>query len=956
MRFLVAWDGSELGTLALRATIHVLSRPGDQLLVYHVRNPGRYGALDEFEFDNLQKRLAEELEGARGLHILSQQKSGEMDEALIDAVFDACDLEGEGRLCQEEIRMALSGLGLQAKGPCAESLTRAEFHALARELESNGSKATLVVPFALRGLRLGQLQTISNACGCGQLDGWLANECRQLSENGQVKEDLYALDRFFVRPATAGQDKADAAFSIPAQVLERALIPGRPVHSVSFAQLMNGTGLRCDFFVSHSWSHPFTKTLVALNSCAKRCTGDTKKIAFWICLFALNQHDLKGELAGCELARMPFAYGLSKSKQGVVMVLDARVEPFRRIWCLYEVQRAWELAKDLRLITDCAEGASTEEELEVSGQFALTVAEELQSISAFDARSSDLQDKINIWHKIMNGSVKAAFPVHIFRTRFEMEVCNIHGFGKAWFTEFDAGVCRLLATPVFHFSLSKADLKVALRYLGLGAQCSPDDLAHLSSCIVAADLPPLHEVWVQNPSCGHCQLTHVYAHFGSSDLLECLLRAQADPQQQTQDVKFRQPLHFAAKAGHLHCTKLLLRFGAHAHCSDKNGETPLQIAAYGGHSPVLEELLQSKAWVNSADRDCWTPLICAARAGHEAVVKLLIEHKANLKAVDSLGRSALKHAQLAHHERAAARLARAKELDSDEALLEEEEEAEAEPDFLMQSLGLQRESQPEEVDYSSTNGQLLMTVHQKEKAEAIKISRMIVNFAARSSADVLVMGSTGRKETGSLNFQRTTLGSSAHLAALEAPCTVVLIRPGCRVDPKLATVFMVAVDGSFHSRYALQISTEWARPDKDEIVCRVFGPPEFTESVERLCTDQLQAVMRDKKVEYAVIPTELDETADVHGDDLSDTAQQCRFRQQAFLVFGARGRNSEGGADPSSPVSASEPGSPAADAPTTLGHVARWCIKEAQCSLIIARPKLWKSPTGLVIWRASSLP
>jgi len=272
-------------------------------------------------------------------------------------------------------------------------------------------------------------------------------------------------------------------------------------------------------------------------------------------------------------------------------------------------------------------------------------------------------------------------------------------------------------------------------------------------------------------------------------------------------------------------------------------------------------------------------------------------------------------------------------------------------------LSQQKSGEMDEVDYSSANGRLLMTVHQKEKAEAIKISRMIVNFAAISGADVLVMGSTGRKDTGSANFQRTTLGSSAHLAALEAPCTVVLIRPGCRVDPRLATVFMVAVDGSYHSSYALQLCTEWARPDKDEIVCRVFGPPEFTESVERLCTDQLQAVMRDKKVEYAVIPTELDETADVHGDDLSDTAQQCRFRQQAFLVFGARGRNSEGGTDPSSPtLSASEPGSPTADVPTTLGHVARWCIKEAQCSLIIARPKLWKSPAGLVIWRASSLP
>ena len=30
-----------------------------------------------------------------------------------------------------------------------------------------------------------------------------------------------------------------------------------------------------------------------------------------------------------------------------------------------------------------------------------------------------------------------------------------------------------------------------------------------------------------------------------------------------------------------------------------------------------------------------------------------------------------------------------------------------------------------------------------------------------------------------------------------------------------------------------------------------------------------------------MIPTELDETADVHGDDLSDAAKQCRFRAGA---------------------------------------------------------------------------
>ena len=91
----------------------------------------------------------------------------------------------------------------------------------------------------------------------------------------------------------------------------------------------------------------------------------------------------------------------------------------------------------------------------------------------------------------MNGSVKAAFPIHMFHKHFSTGLCSIRGFGKAWFTEFDAGVCRLLATPVFNFSLSQADLKVALRYLGLGAQCSPDDLQRLSSCIAMSDLVDL---------------------------------------------------------------------------------------------------------------------------------------------------------------------------------------------------------------------------------------------------------------------------------------------------------------------------------------------------------------------------------------------------------------------------------------------------------------------------------
>eukprot|EP00435_Cladocopium_sp_Y103_P018677 s1067_g4.t1 len=431
-------------------------------------------------------------------------------------------------------------------------------------------------------------------------------------------------------------------------------------------------------------------------------------------------------------------------------------------------------------------------------------------------------------------------------------------------------------------------------------------------------------VWVSNPSCGQCRLLHVYAHLGELQSLDFLLTARADPTERAKDPKQRAALHFAVKAGHDDCAKRLLEGKALAHDPDKNRETPLQIAAYGGFTSLAQLLLSSGAVVNAADRDQWTPLICAARAGHVETVELLWRNAPKCwRRIVSVRWWSAESNQFSGQQAFAS-----------------------------------------DVD---CHGKMLMTVHQKEKEEAVKISRMIVNFAACTNADVLVMGSTGLKEGRSNCFQRTTLGSSAHLAALEAPCSVVLIRPGCRVDPKLATVFMVAVDGSLHSQYALQMCTEWARPDKDEIVCRVFGPSDFTEPVERMCTDQLQAVMRTKKVEYAVIPTELDETADVHGDDLSDAAKQCRFRQQAFLVFGARGRRYEtSGSIPTSPTlsPAASDASPSGgdgdgdggDSATTLGHVARWCIKEAQCSLIIARPKMYQSPTGLVILRAASLP
>ncbi|CAK9009459.1 unnamed protein product [Durusdinium trenchii] len=415
---------------------------------------------------------------------------------------------------------------------------------------------------------------------------------------------------------------------------------------------MNPRGLPCDFFVSHSWSHPFADSVAALQReliLTKESPQRIPACVFWICLFALNQHNLQNELSK-DLAQMPFAYGLAKASRGVWMILDQGVEPFRRIWCLYEVQRAFELGQPLRLVLDGgavgSPGASkASPDPTAEAPLALLVAEELQRLSAFEASASILGDKIKIWHEILNPSVKNAFPIQKFETHFEEGTCAIRGFGPSWFTHFDSRVCQLLATPVFNFCLAEGRAALALRYLGLGAQSSLEELLTCERLLAT----PLREAWVYNPCCGEALLLHVFSHLGDSERLSFLLKAAANPAERAHDQKQRSALHFAAKAGHCHCVQQLLDAKAAAHCPDKNGETPLQIAAYGGHLPVAELLLERKAKVDSADRDRWTPLICAARAGHEPLVELLLAQKASVQAADMLGSTALRHAQMAGH-------------------------------------------------------------------------------------------------------------------------------------------------------------------------------------------------------------------------------------------------------------------------------------------------------------------
>ena len=67
-----------------------------------------------------------------------------------------------------------------------------------------------------------------------------------------------------------------------------------------FSQLVNPFCLFVHCFVSHFWGHNWTSTVTALDLWADsnydKLTSEKEALVFWICLFALNQHDVAEEV------------------------------------------------------------------------------------------------------------------------------------------------------------------------------------------------------------------------------------------------------------------------------------------------------------------------------------------------------------------------------------------------------------------------------------------------------------------------------------------------------------------------------------------------------------------------------------------------------------------------------------------------------------------------------------
>ena len=114
---------------------------------------------------------------------------------------------------------------------------------------------------------------------------------------------------------------------------------------------------------------------------------------------------------------------------------------------------------------------------------------------------------------------------------------------------------------------------------------------------------------------------------GNDSVVEILLKRGADVEHRTKDGCTA--LMFAALAGHVKVTRLLLEHGAKINVeSDSNKDSPLTFACWKGHKKVVQLLLEHRANLEHRTKEGFTPLMFAALGGHTDVAGLLLERGA----------------------------------------------------------------------------------------------------------------------------------------------------------------------------------------------------------------------------------------------------------------------------------------------------------------------------------------
>jgi len=560
-------------------------------------------------------------------------------------IFDACDTNSAGELNPFEFKFALHAAGIF---PTQQQLIAAlddhqpinfasycsAIHAFqAGSIYGACQRGRERIPYALRGIALKQLQSLNNVFIVG---GWLRTQCDVFNARGSKRplgENLYALNRFVIKPATS-EDPATRN-ACPENLLKAVGVPLQLQESQSYSELVNANGVEIHFFVSHFWGHLFCRTLAALELYVRRvCTSDAsvglapEDVIFWVCLFALNQHN-PAEEVGSSPEEGPFNSALSKASMGAVMVLDENVEPFRRIWCLYEVFRLGTLHRPLTLITE--NGAIALEEGEACTSSLQEDMERIEAtllkLSARDATASVEDDRMAILYRIIVHWVREQNTLEQFK--HALMTGTSHYWDEMSFQDFHVSFTSLIATPLLRVYLNKRDSTSALRCIGLGARCGRAEMESLGCLNVDASSAqaPTRFIAFDNPYSSpdtlvNRPLVQVLAMFGNVEALEWLLDHGANIDEK--DDEGLTPLSAAAHFGQLETASLLVERGASLAGSGHWQKTATHFAAEAGYADIVKMLLDQRANLNARDEDGnESPFDIALKAGHQSLAEML---------------------------------------------------------------------------------------------------------------------------------------------------------------------------------------------------------------------------------------------------------------------------------------------------------------------------------------------
>ena len=123
-------------------------------------------------------------------------------------------------------------------------------------------------------------------------------------------------------------------------LMQYFILPATDDCKCSYAELVADTEVDQlpIYFVSHWWG----ESVLQFITCLERHAYDrklTETTPYWICAYALNQHDMSGELhGGGNPKKSPFYRAMQlPSCKGTVSVLDRHATCFSRIWCTFEI-------------------------------------------------------------------------------------------------------------------------------------------------------------------------------------------------------------------------------------------------------------------------------------------------------------------------------------------------------------------------------------------------------------------------------------------------------------------------------------------------------------------------------------------------------------------------------------------------------------------------------------------